>query len=174
MFRFFEDLIDPFADYSEIDHPPQRLWPFLQAYCQPFKWVFLLAFTASVLVAGSEIGLIYALGWLVDQLQGDRAETLQRLGPVLIALAVFILLIRPILAFLDTALVNNTILTNMATLVRWRGHRHVMRQSVGWFEGDFAGRIANRVMQTPPAAGEVAFHVFDAMSYALAYVIGAF
>jgi ATP-binding cassette subfamily B multidrug efflux pump len=84
------------------------------------------------------------------------------------------LLISPILAFLDTALVNNTILTNMATLVRWRGHRHVMRQSVGWFEGDFAGRIANRVMQTPPAAGEVAFHVFDAMSYALAYVIGAF
>ncbi len=37
MFRFFEDLIDPFADYSEIDRPSQRLWPFLQTYCQPFK-----------------------------------------------------------------------------------------------------------------------------------------
>ncbi len=125
-------------------------------------------------MAGSEIGLIYALGWLMDQLQGDRAETLQRLGPVLIALAMFILLLKPLLTFFDTALVNNTILTNMATLVRWRGHCHVMRQSVSWFEGDFAGRIANRVIQTSPAAGEVAFHVFDAMSYALAYVIGAF
>jgi len=77
MFRFFEDLIDPFADYNEIDHPPQRLWPFLQAYCQPFKWIFLLAFTASVLVAGSEIGLIYALGF--NRLGGvyiaDQANT---------------------------------------------------------------------------------------------------
>jgi ATP-binding cassette subfamily B multidrug efflux pump len=44
---------------------------------------------------------------------------------------------------------------------------------VGWFENDFAGRIANRIMQTPPAAGEAVFQVFDAMAYAIAYVIGA-
>jgi ATP-binding cassette subfamily B multidrug efflux pump len=49
-----------------------------------------------------------------------------------------------------------------------------MRQSVGWFENDFAGRIANRVMQTPRSAGEAVFQVFDALSYSIAYVIGAF
>ncbi|MGB7242243.1 MAG: ABC transporter ATP-binding protein, partial [Sulfitobacter sp.] len=54
-----------------------------------------------------------------------------------------------------------------------RSHRHVLRQSVGWFENDFAGRIANRIMQTPPAAGEVVFQVFDAISFSLAYLIGA-
>ena len=48
-----------------------------------------------------------------------------------------------------------------------------MRQSIGWFEADFAGRVANRVMQTPRSAGEVVFHVFDALAYALAYVVGA-
>ena len=49
----------------------------------------------------------------------------------------------------------------------------MLRQSVGWFENDFAGRIANRIMQTPPAAGEVVFQVFDALTFALAYLIGA-
>jgi ATP-binding cassette subfamily B multidrug efflux pump len=49
----------------------------------------------------------------------------------------------------------------------------VLRQSVGWFENDFAGRIANRIMQTPPAAGEAVFQVFDAITYSLAYVLGA-
>jgi ATP-binding cassette, subfamily B, multidrug efflux pump len=43
----------------------------------------------------------------------------------------------------------------------------------GWFENDFAGRIANRIMQTPPAAGEAVFQLFDAIAYAIAYIIGA-
>jgi ATP-binding cassette subfamily B multidrug efflux pump len=58
-------------------------------------------------------------------------------------------------------------------LVRWRAHNHVLRQSVGWFENDFAGRIANRIMQTPPAAGEAVFQVFDALTYSVAYIVGA-
>ena len=62
---------------------------------------------------------------------------------------------------------------NFGTLIRWRAHKHVLRQSVGWFENDFAGRIANRIMQTPPAAGEAIFHVFDAITFALAYLVGA-
>jgi len=49
----------------------------------------------------------------------------------------------------------------------------VLRQSVGWFENDFAGRIANRIMQTPPAAGEAVFQVFDALSFSIAYILGA-
>ena len=73
----------------------------------------------------------------------------------------------------DVGLLNNAILPNFGTLIRWRSHSHVLRQSVGWFENDFAGRIANRIMQTPPAAGEAVFQVFDAMTYATAYVIGA-
>jgi ABC-type multidrug transport system, ATPase and permease components len=74
---------------------------------------------------------------------------------------------------LQVMLLNNTILPNFGTLVRWRAHRHVLRQSVGWFEDDFAGRIANRIMQTPPAAGEVVFQLFDAITFAIAYIIGA-
>src|SRR5690606_25564562 len=52
-------------------------------------------------------------------------------------------------------------------------HRHVLRQPVGWFEGDFAGRIANRIMQAPPAAGDAVFQTFDAMAFGAVTFIGA-
>jgi ATP-binding cassette, subfamily B, multidrug efflux pump len=75
---------------------------------------------------------------------------------------------------LDVGLLNNAILPNFGTIIRWRAHRHVLRQSVGWFENDFAGRIANRIMQTPPAAGEAVFQVFDALRASrIAYILGA-
>jgi ATP-binding cassette subfamily B multidrug efflux pump len=51
------------------------------------------------------------------------------------------------------ALLNNAILPQFGTLIRWRAHRQVLRQSVGFFENDFAGRIANRIMQTPLSGG---------------------
>ena len=173
MFRFFENLVDPYCDYPQTDAPPTKLWPFIRSYSKPFKQVFVCAAMTSVLVAFVEIGLIYYLGWVVDTLSGDPAQVWAEQGAFLIALAFFILAIRPALHVVNVALMNNAILPNYGTLFRWRAHRHVLRQSVGWFEDDFAGRIANRIMQTPPAAGEAIFQVFDAITFSLAYLLGA-
>ncbi|MEO9895313.1 MAG: ABC transporter ATP-binding protein [Paracoccaceae bacterium] len=173
MFRFFENLIDPYTPYEETDEPPQKLWPFMRAYSEPFKTVFFFTAVLSVVVAAIEIGLIYYMGRVVDVLGGDPAEVWDSYGTEFILVALFILFLRPVLQMLDVALLNNSILPNFGTLIRWRAHKHVLRQSVGWFENDFAGRIANRIMQTPPAAGEVVFQVFDAISFSLAYLIGA-
>ena len=174
MFRFFENLVDPYCDYAQTDRPPTGLWPFMLEYCRPFYRIFWLAAFMSFVVAASELGLIYYLGWIVDAMQGDPQTALTKLAPTLIGLTIFILLLRPLMYGLHVLLLNQTILPNLTTVVRWRSHRHVMRQSVGWFENDFAGRIANRVMQTPRSAGEAVFQVFDALSYSIAYVIGAF
>ena len=174
MFRFFENLVDPYCDYAQTDQPPTGLWPFMLEYCRPFYRIFWLAAFMSFVVAASELGLIYYLGWIVDAMQGDPQTALTKLAPTLIGLTIFILLLRPLMYGLHVLLLNQTILPNLTTVVRWRSHRHVMRQSVGWFENDFAGRIANRVMQTPRSAGEAVFQVFDALSYSIAYVIGAF
>jgi ATP-binding cassette subfamily B multidrug efflux pump len=173
MFKFFENLIDPYIPYTESDHPPQTLWLFLKDYAQPFKKVFVFTAIMSVIIAGIEVGLIYYMGRVVDLMAGDPAQVWDTYGTELILVALFIVLIRPVLQALDVALLNNAILPNFGTLIRWRAHKHVLRQSVGWFENDFAGRIANRIMQTPPAAGEVIFQVFDAISFSLAYLIGA-
>ncbi len=173
MFRFFENLVDPYTDYPETDTPPNTLWSFLSDYSKPFRKIFALTALMSIVVAAVEIWLISYMGRLVDILSGDPAQVWQSYGTELILVAVFILLIRPLLQALDVLLLNNGVMPNFGTLIRWRAHKHVLRQSVGWFENDFAGRIANRIMQTPPAAGEVIFHVFDALTFATAYLVGA-
>lgn len=173
MYRFFENLVDPYTDYPRTDTPPRRLLPFLLQYTRPFRGVFIAATLGSILIAGVEVGLIWAMGWVVDLLENDPAQVWADHGWTLIALGLFLLFLRPVIAVFDVALLNQTILPNLGTLIRYRAHGHVLRQSVGWFENDFAGRIANRIMQTPPAAGEVAFQVFDAMTFSIAYVIGA-
>lgn len=173
MFKFFENLVDPYVDYPENDNPPTKIWPFLREYSKPFKTVFRFAALMSIVVAAIEIGLIYYMGRVVDLMGGEPDQVWAEYGYEFIIVALFILILRPLLQVLDVALLNNAILPNFGTLIRWRAHKHVLRQSVGWFENDFAGRIANRIMQTPPAAGEVVFQVFDAISFSLAYLIGA-
>ncbi|MEL7089931.1 MAG: ABC transporter transmembrane domain-containing protein, partial [Planctomycetota bacterium] len=173
MFKLFESLVDPYTPYREADVPPTKLWPFLREYARPFTRVFVYAAIMSIIVAAIEVGLIYYMGRIVDLLGSDPAVFWETYGLEVTLVAVFILLIRPALQMIDVLLLNQTILPNFGTLIRWRSHKHVLRQSVGWFENDFAGRIANRIMQTPPAAGEVVFQVFDAISFSLAYLIGA-
>lgn len=173
MFRRFENLVDPYVDYPEQDVPPRKLLPFMAEYARPFRKVFVVAAILSVLVAIVEIGLIYYMGRIVDLLTGKPEQVWQDHGLELIALAGFILFLRPLIQMVDVLVLNNAILPNFGTLIRWRAHKHVLRQSVGWFENDFAGRIANRIMQTPPAAGEAVFQVFDAITFSLAYFIGA-
>lgn len=173
MFRFFENLVDPYCEYTEQDRPPSRLWPFLLTYAKPFKTVFWWAGLLSVVVAAIEVWLIFYMGRVVDLLAGDPGQVLADHGLEMAMVALFLLLLRPVLHLFDVAILNNTILPNFGTLIRWRAHKHVLRQSVGWFENDFAGRIANRIVQTPPAAGEVVFQIFDAISFSIAYMVGA-
>ncbi len=174
MFRFFEKLVDPYTDYPETNAPPRGLWAFLWDYSQPFKKLYAASVAVSILVAIIEIGLIWYMGRIVDLLSDNTpAEVFANHGVEFVLAAVFTLTLRPLIQGIDTALLNNGILPNFGALIRWRAHRQVLRQSVGWFENDFAGRIANRIMQTPTSAGEAVFQVFDAITFSLAYLAGA-
>ena len=174
MFRFFENLVDPYIAYPDNNTPPRQLWPFLRDLSRPFRSVFWVTGILSVIIAGVEVWLIAYMGRVVDMLTGRAPSEVWALyGVELLLVALFILTVRPALHIAQVALLNNTIVPNYGTLFRWRAHKHVLRQSVGWFENDFAGRVANRIMQAPPAAGEVVFQLFDAITFAIAYLIGA-
>ncbi len=174
MFRYFESLIDPYVDYPETDAPPRRLAAFMWDYSRPFRRVFVLAACLSVVIGLLEVGLIFYMGRVVDMLAAIGPNRVWEVfGTELLLAAGFVLIVLPALNALGVALLNNTILPNYGTLYRWRAHRQVLRQSVGWFENDMAGRIANRVMQTPPSAGEAVFQIFDATAYSAAYFVGA-
>ncbi|NAZ37754.1 ABC transporter ATP-binding protein [Rubellimicrobium sp. CFH 75288] len=174
MFRLFEDLVDPFAPHPPEDRPPARLWPFLRAWLRPFRGVFLVTALVAAAVAGVELWLIAYSGRLIDTLQAaDPGRVWAEHGAELLLVAAFVLVLRPLVFGLQALLLNNAILPNVGTLMRWRAHRHVLRQSVGWFENDLAGRVANRVMQTPPSTGDAVYQSFDAIAYSLSYAAGA-
>ncbi|MBE0552696.1 MAG: ABC transporter ATP-binding protein [Rhodobacteraceae bacterium] len=174
MFRFFENLVDPYASYAQTDTPPRKLWPFLREYILPFRTVFAVTAILSIANAALDVALIWYVGRLVDVLAtGQPAAVWASHAWEILAVAFVILVIRPLVAGTDVALLHNTILTNFGTMMRWRAHAHVLRQPVGWFESDFAGRIANRIMQAPPAAGEAVFQTFDAVAFASTTLVGA-
>ena len=174
MFKFFEGLVDPYAPYPQSDTPPRRLWPFLKEYITPFRGVFAATAALSIISASADVVLIWYVGRLVDLLtNASPAQVWTQYGTEFMLVAAAILIVRPLLLAANVALLHNTILPNFGTMIRWRAHRHVIRQPVGWFEGDFAGRIANRIMQTPPAAGDAVFQTFDAVAFASVTIIGA-
>ena len=174
MFRFFENLVDPYQTYVDQDAPPQKLWPFLKQYMQAFRGVFIVTAVLKMMVAVTEILLIWYVGRIVDLLaKGQPDQVWDAVGAEMIAAGLFVLIVRPVVSGIDVALLHNTILPNLGTMIRWRAHRHILRQPVGWFENDFAGRIANRLVQTPPAAGDAAFQVFDAVAFSVTTLIGA-
>ncbi len=174
MLRFFENLVDPYVSYVQTDTPPRRLWPYLVDYLRPFSKVFWATGIFSVINATIDVVLIWYVGVMVDYLTlGMPAQVWADHGTEMILVALFVLIVRPSIGGVHVALLHNTIMVNFATMIRWRAHSHVLRQPVGWFESDFAGRIANRIMQTPPAAGEAVFQVFDAMAFASVTLVGA-
>jgi ATP-binding cassette, subfamily B, multidrug efflux pump len=174
MFRFLENLVDPYQAYPELDAPPTRLWPFLRDYVHAFRRVFAVTAVFSIGNGVLDIGLIWYLGRLVDLMSGQTpAAFLAAHWVEILVVAFVIVVVRPIVAGGAVGLLHNTILTNFGTMMRWRAHRHVLRQPVGWFESDFAGRIANRIMQAPPAAGDAVFQVFDMAAFACTTFVGA-
>ena len=66
---------------------------------------------------------------------------------------------------LHDLLVNQAIVPSLTNRIRWQNHRYVIRQSLGFFQNDFAGRIANRIMQTGAALRESAVQIVDAIWY---------
>ncbi len=172
MFRYLESLVDPFAKAGE-QTPPDRFWPYLMDQLRPFRGVLSAVAVASFMVAVLETGLIYYAGRLVDLMASGGDGFTARHGFELAVVALLILFARPVAIVTSIGLLNHAMSVNLLDQVRWRAHKHLLGQSVGFYQSDFAGRIANRVMQTGPAVEDSAYMAFEAIWYAAAYVLGA-
>ncbi|MCG8546274.1 MAG: ABC transporter ATP-binding protein/permease, partial [Alphaproteobacteria bacterium] len=172
MFRRLESLIDPFLAVDET--PSDRFWPFVLSHLRPFRRVLAIVAFTGFTVALVETGLIYYAGRLVDLMAASGPESFAtRHGVELAVVVLLILFVRPLVIVLNIGLLNHGLSVNLLDQVRWRAHKHLLGQSVGTFQNDFAGRIANRVMQTGPAVEDSAYMAFEAIWYAAAYVLGA-
>ena len=173
MYKIFESLIDPFARFQE-ETPPKTLWAYLKTQYGPFrKWMVVMALSG-VVVALMETGLIFYSGRVIDLLSANTPESLKaNHGLELMVAALLILFLRPTLIALNHLLLEQTLASNMQEQVRWRAHKHLLGQSSGFFQNEFAGRLTNRVMQLGEAVEDSTYMAFEGVWYAVTYVMGA-
>ncbi|WP_426661350.1 ABC transporter ATP-binding protein [Rhodanobacter aciditrophus] len=169
MFRWFESLIDAFKEPVD-SMPPPSVWRFYAFYLRQVWPVFAAAIVVGFLVAIIEVSLFGFVGRIVDLAKGvPAADFFQRHGRELLGMALVALVARPVFNSLHDLLVNQAIVPSLTTRIRWQNHRYVIRQSLGFFQNDYAGRIANRIMQTGSALRESAVQIVDAIWYVTIY-----
>ena len=172
MFAFFESRIRPTARPGSA--PPQGLVAFYWHYVQQAKGLFGAMFVTGLVVALIDTLIPVFIGRLVRLMESpDRAAALAGEMPALLGMAALVLIGRPAALLADSLVRNNAVVPGVTSLIRWQSHWHVVRQSWPFFQNDFAGRIANRVMQTSNAVRECVVSSIRAVWYIVVYGLSA-
>ncbi|MEM7691005.1 MAG: ABC transporter ATP-binding protein [Pseudomonadota bacterium] len=171
MFRYFEQLVNPFPDRAP-SAAPANVYQFCRHYSRGLEhWLLLLALL-STLIAVVEVALFDVLGRAVDLLANTTpAEVGNNGGKDLLILAIGLLVAYPATVALQALLLHQTLMGNFPMIVRWMAHRYLLGQSVSFFMDEFAGRVATRVMQTALATREVVLTLLDILVYVGVYFL---
>jgi ATP-binding cassette subfamily B multidrug efflux pump len=169
MFKFFESLTNPLPS-EDPEQPPVGLLAFCLHYTRGFHIPLIAMSLLTAFVAILEVSLFGFMGQLVDWLSTKNPETfLAEESDTLILMSIVVLIIIPTLIILHSTLVHQTLLGNYPMAIRWLAHRYLLKQSVSFYQNDFAGRIATKVMQTSLAVRETIMKLLDVMVYILVY-----
>ncbi|MEQ8966502.1 MAG: ABC transporter ATP-binding protein [Azospirillaceae bacterium] len=172
MYAFFERLFDP-LDAAAPRRPPDAVLAFFRHYLLPVRGLLVLTLVVTGIAAISEMALYAFLGVVVDWMSASTPETfLSEHGTALAVMAVVALIVRPLAVLGGRGMINLTLVPSLTNHVRWHNHRYVVRQSLGFFQNDFAGRIAQKVMQTGPALRESVVNVIDGIWFLVVFLIG--
>ena len=170
--RMALNLVDPYV-HGDGQTPPDRVWPYLRAHLYPLRRVIVLSLILTALSAAIEVWLISYAGRLIDMLVGSAPGLIwQDHASSLILAAIMLILVRPLIQFARQAVNDIGLDSNAATLFRYRAHAHLIRQSVGWFQEDLAGRTASRLVLMGNYATAVIFHSLNAVAFGAVYMIG--
>ncbi|MDJ0611088.1 MAG: ABC transporter ATP-binding protein [Kiloniellales bacterium] len=173
MLAFFENLIDPFPA-AVPDKPPRRLFGFIAHYTRPIALHLVLVALTAAAFGIMEVALFGFLGNLVDFLAGaDPVTFWSDHFWWLLGVGLLVLVVMPCTELLHEGLTNQGIMGNFPMRIRWLAHRYVLRQSMSFFQEDFAGRVATKVMQTALAVREVVALTTEVFVYVGVYFLGA-
>jgi ATP-binding cassette subfamily B multidrug efflux pump len=172
-FSWFEGMVNPFPPEPAL-RPEPRLMPFIWHYTKPFVPLLLATMVFSAAVALIEVYLFAFLGDLVDLLAGaNRATFWEENGTKLMLMGALVLIILPLMSFVSEAIQHQGLRGNYAMRIRWLAHRYVLRQSMDFFNNDFAGRVATKVMQTAMGVRDSVMKVTEVIVYITVYFTGA-
>ena len=173
MFGFFERLVDPFPKKA-AQRPPDSVYQFCRHYSRGMEpWLLLMAFLTAI-TAISEALLFGILGQVVDWLSERNPETfIEQSGSTLIGMGIFMLILIPLSNAMRSLVVHQTLMGNFPMSVRWMAHRYLLNQSYGFFQNEFSGRIATKVMQTALAVRDTVMKLLDVMLFVAIYMVTA-
>ena len=173
VFKWFEDRLNPYP-LGDPQQPPKGLVAFCLHYCQGAKrWLIAMAVLGAGIALG-EIMLFSFMGSIIDWLgTADRATFLQDEGWKLALMATVLLVILPSMQIFDTLIIHQTLIGNLPQRIRWMAHRYLLRQSMSYFQDEFAGRIGAKLMQTSLAVREVVMKLLDVTVFVAVYFAGA-
>jgi ATP-binding cassette subfamily B multidrug efflux pump len=173
IFQRFEGFIDPFKPAPDT-MPPRQVWRFYSHYILQVWPVFAALLVVGLAASLIEVALFGFLARIVDMAQASGGtDFFANHGTELLWMAVVALLVRPVLIGLHDLFVQQTINPGMTTLIRWQNHRYVLKQGLSFFHNDFAGRIANRILQTGNAVRDSTVQAVDALWHVLIYAVSA-
>ncbi|PLC44380.1 multidrug ABC transporter ATP-binding protein [Ralstonia pickettii] len=173
LLRRLEKLIDPFRPLPDTQ-PPANVWRFYAYFLREVRGVFAFLLVVGLLGALIEVALFDFLGRIVDMIQATPGPAFfGRHRNELLWMAFVALIARPVIFGLHDVLVHQVINPNLSNLIRWQNHRYVLKQSLTFFQNDFAGRIAQRIMQTGFSLRDSAVQSVDALWHVVIYAISA-
>ena len=173
LFTWFEKYRTPFPEHTPTK-PPDTLFGFLGHYAKPFWQLIMVGSLLSALMALIEVWLFSFVGNLVDWLATANRETFWETHQVeIIAISAVILIIMPVLKLFYEAIIHQGLLGNFAMRTRWETHRYLLKQSVKFFQDDFAGRVATKMMQTSLGVRDVIIKITEVLVYVSVYFVGA-
>ncbi|MCQ0970892.1 ABC transporter ATP-binding protein/permease [Paracoccus sp. TK19116] len=161
--------------FRPADGPPPRTLMAFFGWCLSGAWGGLsVAGITSALAGVSDVVTAVLLGAVVDAVSGGSPTDGWGTQAGLIALFLgFFLIVRPLVFGASTASSSVIVGPNILPLVLSRLHRWTMGQSVTFFDNDFAGRLAQKQMQTARAVTDVATEMVNVVAFALASIIGS-
>ncbi len=172
MFEWFEKRLDPFPS-EEPQEPPRTLVAFCLHYTKG-AWPYLIpAAILMACIAIAEVWMFSFLGNIVDWLsEKDRATFLQTEGWKLAGMAAVVLVVLPVMVWFHSLLAQQALMGNYPMRIRWQVHRYLLKQSMTFYQDEFAGRIATKLMQTALAVRECVIKLFDVLNYVIVYFTG--
>src|SRR5215510_4434792 len=169
MFRLFEKALDPTRQPARPE-PPSRLAAFYWHFARQAKGLFVALFAVGLLVALLDSMIPVFMGRVVGLVtSSDPARLWDESWRTLLGMAAVLLVVRPLAQTAQNLVANQAISANVSNMIRWQNHWHVARQSWAFFQNDFAGRIASRVIQTGPAVRESLVALITGVWYILVY-----
>ena len=174
LYRWFESRIPAFPDDPPVQ-PPATLRAFFWHYLAPVWWAFALLTGVTLALAMLEVAVLAFVGRVVDLMKEatSPATFFQDHALGLSIMAGLTLVARPLLSLAADLLKHQMIMGPVNVRIRWQAHRYLLRQGLGFFQNDFAGRLATRTIQVGPAIRDVASNTCDVVVWVVVHWVGA-